>query len=1055
MRTVTLALLTFGFATLSRADDTFTQKPTVAPAVERGEAPKPVPVDVATADWAKRFEGGPVPLWVWGATPTKNYFLRTEFAATGVKAAKLKVSADNHVVLFLNGKQVAASDEWKDGAEADVTALLKDKNEFTAEVKNDGGQAGFVFKLAMTDDKGGTKYVVSDETWLASERLGDAGVKVKKIGNYGDGPWGKVFEAGGTQPGSKVPANTFVTLPGFKVEKLFTVPKATLGSWVSLTADDKGRLIASDQDGKGLVRITPGKVGTEEETKVEKIPAKVTGAQGLLWHKDALYVVCNGGPGSGLYRVTSSKNDDVLDKVEKLKELKGGGEHGPHAVRLAPDGKSLYVICGNHTQPPEKFDHSRVPKNWSEDHILPRQWDAGGHARGILAPGGYVAKTDFDGKTWEIFTTGYRNPYDFAFNADGEMFVYDADMEWDFGMPWYRPTRVNHATSGSELGWRSGTGKWPAYYVDSLPAMIDIGPGSPVGVEFGYGAKFPAKFQKALFICDWTFGTMYALHIEPSGATYKATKEEFLSRTPLPLTDVVVNQADGAMYFTVGGRGAQSELFRVTYVGTDLTEKVEYTTPATANRKLLKQIEAYHKPADDAAKAVEFLLPLLHHDDRFIRYSARVALEHQPAKFWQDKVHADRSAFGVVQGVVALARQGDKALKPKLIATLNRFVLLTDADVEKFGVPAPGAEVPFDSLFAPGDNLLDVLRAYQLVFVRMGAPDEAVGAALVKKLDRLFPHKSDLVNRELAQLLVYLKSPTIVEKVCAELKKPSKPLTQEGLDEVLLRNRGYGGTITNMLKNAPDQQKLSYLFTLRNATVGWNMDRWKVYYGFLAEARTKSGGSSYKGFLTNIEKDAFANATDIDRLAIEAGGLRPAYKAPVLPKPIGPGKEWTTADLVALEAKLKSGRNFKNGERAYAAARCVVCHRFGGDGGATGPDLSQVAGRFGLKDLSESIVEPSKVISDQYKASVIRTTDDKTITGKIVNESGGKYTVVLDPEDSTKVIELKKEDVADVKPSSISLMPEKLLNQLNENEVLDMLAYMLSRGDPTHAMFKK
>jgi putative heme-binding domain-containing protein len=105
--------------------------------------------------------------------------------------------------------------------------------------------------------------------------------------------------------------------------------------------------------------------------------------------------------------------------------------------------------------------------------------------------------------------------------------------------------------------------------------------------------------------------------------------------------------------------------------------------------------------------------------------------------------------------------------------------------------------------------------------------------------------------------------------------------------------------------------------------------------------------------------------------------------------------------------------------------------------------------------MAEAIVEPSKVISDQYKASVIRTTDDKTITGKIVSEVNGKYTVVTDPEDSTKVVELKKEDVADIKPSNISLMPEKLLNGLNENEVLDLLAYMLSRGDPNHPMFKK
>jgi hypothetical protein len=572
MRIITTSLLTLALAPLlGWADDTYTQKPTIQPTIAPGDIGKPVPPPVAKAEtppWSTR---GPNPLWIWGATADKNYILRKEFTAAGVKSARVKVVADNRVVLYLNGKQVAAADDWQQPVEADITKLIKEQNELVAEVKNDGGPAGFLLKVMITPERGRTRFIVTDETWSAIEKKGDVPVPAKKIAAYGDQPWGKVLEGtkAGEETGSRVPANTFVALPGFKVEKLFTVPKGELGSWVSLTTDNKGRLIASDQDGKGLYRITPGHVGTEEETKVEKIPAKITAAQGLLWHNDALYVVCNGGPGSGLYRVTSTNGDDVLDRVEKLKTIHGGGEHGPHAVRLAPDGKGLFVICGNHTQPPEKLNHSRVPKNWGEDHLLPRQWDANGHARGIMAPGGYVARTDFDGKNWEIFTSGYRNPYDFAFNADGEMFVYDADMEWDMGMPWYRPTRVNHATSGSELGWRSGTGKWPAYYIDSLPAMVDIGPGSPVGVEFGYGAKFPARYQKALFICDWTFGTMYAVHLTPSGATYKATKEEFLSRTPLPLTDVVIDQADGAMYFTIGGRGTQSELFRVTYVGTE------------------------------------------------------------------------------------------------------------------------------------------------------------------------------------------------------------------------------------------------------------------------------------------------------------------------------------------------------------------------------------------------------------------------------------------------------------------------------------------------------
>jgi len=284
----------------------------------------------------------------------------------------------------------------------------------------------------------------------------------------------------------------FTVPAGFVVERLFVVPRDELGSWVSLATDPEGRLIASDQGDKGLVRISPAPLDGSGDTIVEKIPVPLTGAQGLLWAFDSLYVVCNGGPGSGLYRATDTDGDDTLDKVEKLRAFSGGGEHGPHNVVLSPDGTRLFIVCGNHTKlpfevtnitPPQTMGGirtdgqrrvevaadgiaaggtSRLPANWDEDLVLPRMWDGNGHAAGILAPGGYVVSTDPEGKAWEVWSAGYRNPYDIAFNADGELFVYDADMEWDFGTPWYRPTRVNHATSGSELGWRSGTGKWPA-----------------------------------------------------------------------------------------------------------------------------------------------------------------------------------------------------------------------------------------------------------------------------------------------------------------------------------------------------------------------------------------------------------------------------------------------------------------------------------------------------------------------------------------------------------------------------------------------------------------
>ena len=117
------------------------------------------------------------------------------------------------------------------------------------------------------------------------------------------------------------------------------------------------------------------------------------------------------------------------------------------------------------------------------DLLQPRYEDASGHAVGIKAPGGSILRTDTSATAVELVAGGLQNPYDLAFNRDGELFTADSDMEWDLGMTWYRPTRVNHVVPGAEFGWRSGWAKWPDYYYDSLPPMVEMGRGSPAGLE--------------------------------------------------------------------------------------------------------------------------------------------------------------------------------------------------------------------------------------------------------------------------------------------------------------------------------------------------------------------------------------------------------------------------------------------------------------------------------------------------------------------------------------------------------------------------------------------
>ena len=250
------------------------------------------------------------------------------------------------------------------------------------------------------------------------------------------------------------------------------------------------------------------------------------------------------------------------------------------------------MIAGNHTDVPEGY-MKRHAGEWMEDQLLPSVIDPRGHANERMAPGGWIASFNPDGSNFEIVSSGFRNPFDMAFNADGELLVFDADMEWDMGMPWYRPIRVNHATSASEFGWRTGTGKWPAYYPDNLPAVVNIGQGSPTGVMMGKDGGFPARYQKGMFIFDWSFGTIYLVEMEPEGSTYTGSFEEFISGIPFPVTDGVWGP-DGAMYFAIGGRNLDSHLYRVYYTGDESTEPIDTRTANADLRALRHSLEKLH-----------------------------------------------------------------------------------------------------------------------------------------------------------------------------------------------------------------------------------------------------------------------------------------------------------------------------------------------------------------------------------------------------------------------------------------------------------------------------
>lgn len=861
------------------------------------------------------------------------------------------------------------------------------------------------------------------------------------------------------------PANPKISklkLPAdFKVDHLYSPSEHEQGSWVSMAFDDKGRLITSDQYG-ALYRMELTTLGTDSLAKIERLDIGRTNteladttkpkiemgyAQGLLYAFNSLYVMVNHRgnedfpKGSGLYRLQDTDGDDQFDKITLLKEMKGDGEHGPHSIKLSPDKKSLYVIAGNHTDLPP-MDAYRLPPVWQEDNLFPLIKDPRGHAADRMAPGGWIAKTDAEGAHWELISAGYRNAFDIAFNQDGELFAYDADMEWDFGMPWYRPTRICHTTSGSEFGWRTGNSKWSPDYPDNLPPVINIGQGSPTNLVHGMDGRFPEKYQDALFASDWSFGIIYAVHLKPNGSTYTAEAEEFLSGAPLPLTDGVFGP-DGALYFLTGGRRLESDLYRVYFDGKG-EEKKEVQNVSTAAddpvtaRTLRKELESYH--GEPRQGAVDFVWPHLKHEDRFIRYAARIALEHQPVGQWQARALNEKDPRILTEAMVALARHGKPAVANAMLKSLMGIDYKELSDAQQ----------------------IDLLRAIELVILRMGEPKGAVKTQLTEYLNPHFPSNSNAVNRSLSKVLVALEAPGVVEKTIALLETakddPAEKTASQSSD-LILRNPQYGMDIAGMLAKVPPAQQTYYATVLSEATSGWTPDLQDKYFKWFKGAFGYKGGVSYVGFINKARQKALAHVSEaqLEHYKTLSGEELLAQSGNDLisgPQPKGPGKRWTVDEALAVVEGKLANRDFEQGKMMYDATRCSSCHLMRGEGGSIGPDLTQLGTRFSAKDMLEAIIEPNKTVSDQYAATVFTMKDGSSILGRLTNEDNERYFISQNPFAPEVIREIPKADVVDKKYSYISVMYPGLINRLNEEELKDLMAYLMAGGNKDHEVYK-
>jgi len=303
-------------------------------------------------------------------------------------------------------------------------------------------------------------------------------------------------------------------------------------------------------------------------------------------------------------------------------------------------------------------------------------------------------------------------------------------------------------------------------------------------------------------------------------------------------------------------------------------------------------------------------------------------------------------------------------------------------------------------------------------------------------LNAHYPAKSQELNRELCQLLVYLEAPGVTSKTLA------------------------------LLDGAPTQEEqIFYIVALRNLKAGWTIDQRQHYFRWFDRSREGIGhpletfkwfaeagqtyrdGASFPKFIANIRKAAVAALPDDQRAELAPVLLdeQTSAKPPAAQRRVV--KEWKMEDLQPALDQLAHGRNFARGKQAFNDAQCILCHRLGNEGGSVGPDLTGVASRFTARDIMESILEPSKVVSEQFQNISVTTKAGEEVTGRLVEETSDKLELVMNPLAPDNRTVVRKQDVLRRDTSKISPMPEGAVNILTRDEILDLIAYLQSGGN--------
>jgi putative heme-binding domain-containing protein len=247
---------------------------------------------------------------------------------------------------------------------------------------------------------------------------------------------------------------------------------------------------------------------------------------------------------------------------------------------------------------------------------------------------------------------------------------------------------------------------------------------------------------------------------------------------------------------------------------------------------------------------------------------------------------------------------------------------------------------------------------------------------------------------------------------------------------------------------------MEYAKSLRCLKSGWSLPQRKAYFAWYRKAADYKGLPPFRRTLRQMQQDAAATLTSREtQLLKPLLEAKPPVTAPLGAHPRRLVKQWNIDELAPVVERGMTKRDYDRGRRLFGEARCFACHHFDNQGGGLAPDLTMISRRYSVRDLLEKVLDPSMAIGDQYRSVLIATTDGVLVTGRIVNNQGDTITVMTDLLDPSGVVEVSVSKMESIARSKVSTMPKGLLDTFKEDEILDLMAFLLSGGDRSQRMF--